>query len=590
MSGADMRAVHLIAEAGRRSYARREIIRRGLAMGLSLTTIGWVLAACGGGSAPTPTATGSTATPESGGTGATEPTGTGPNGTPEDGGTFTILLHGSTSDFDPHSAYDEIASSVFMGTYEMLIKLKGDSMDEYEPMLAESWGPSDDGLTWTFTLFDNVKFHDGTPCDAEAVVMSFRRLLSMQLGPYDVIGRFIDNPETDIIAVDAKTVQFKLKSPNPIFEAAVASQYGPWIVSPAAVEEHKTSDDPWAHQWFVRNMVGTGPYRVVELEPEQHIVLKRFPDYHRGWDGAHFDRIIFRVVEDTATRRQLITSREADALTNALAPDALESLRQDPSVQVIEYPSTHVNWSWMNCGDRLKDPEVRQGFSYAFPYEDVREGVYMGLLEKSGGPLTPTTRGYSEDVFIYETDLDKAKELLDKHFQPGETFTWLIPSDSALHESVAALMQANLQAIGYQLEIQKVDRSAMIELAYGDAPPSERPDFFGSWGWFPDYNDGYNELAPNFHSSAAGGGGSNLGFYSNPRIDEILDTLAAGVPEDEYYELLSEAQQILTKDDPPAIYWGTVKYYTVLSSDIAGFQWNPVYLATYDFYKMHRVR
>jgi len=577
-------------------------------MGLSMPAIGWVLAACGS-SGNNQTASGTNTTTGSGGVESTSTAGTSAasggstvvvaspsasgnlktGGTPQNGGDYTVVFPSTVGDYDPQSAYDNQASCVFFGAYEMLIQLKGHSTSDYAPMLAKEWGPNSDGSEWTFTLNDNIKFHDGTACDANAVVKSFQRLIKMQRGPYDVVARFVANPDTDITAPDAKTVKFKLKTPNPIFEAAIASEYGPFVVSPAAMEQHKTADDPYAHNWFTKNMAGTGPYKAVTINPQQ-VVLERFSDYYRGWSGSHFDRIIFRIVEDTATRRTLIQGGSADALTNALTPEAVADLKKDANVQVLEYPSTNVNWSWMNCGDRLKDPEVRQALSYAFPYDDVRNGVYKGLLAKTGGPLTPTTAGYDKSVFIYETDLDKAKTLLNKHFKPGTKFSFMISSGSDLTAALAQLFQANLQQIGYNLDIRQVERAARTNLAYGDAPPSQRPDFFGDWGWWPDYNDGYNELFPNFYSKSAGSAGSNVGFYKNDRFDQILDTLAPGITDQaKYNQLLAEAQDILTKQDPPAIYWGMVTWYTVLRSNIRGFVWNPIYLNWYNYYDMYRV-
>ncbi len=604
----DMRAVRLIADAMSHRLSRRDIITRGLALGLSFSTIGWVLAACGKGSASstatTPSGSSSTAASgssassttaatsasgspaASGGATSNAPTG----GTPVNGGTFTIVFPGATADLDPQSAYDNQASCVFFGVYEMLIMLKGNSTFEYQPMLAKEWGPSSDGTEWTFTLFDNIKFHDGTACDAAAVVKSFQRMLKMGLGPHDVIGRFVDNPDTDITAPDAKTVKFKLKTANPIFEAAVASEYGPFIVSPDAVDKHKTDQDPWAHQWFIQNMVGTGPYIADQVNPQEQIVLKQFKDYYRGWDGNHFDQIIFRVVEDTATRQQLIVGGSADALTNALTPKAVDDLKKNDALQVLAYPSTNVNWSTLNAGDRLKDPDVRKGFCYAFPYDDVRNGVYKGLVTETNGPLTPTTRGYDKNVFIYKTDLDKAKQLISKQFKPGEKFSWMLASGDDGTKSVATLMQANLQQIGFDLDIREVERSAETNLAYGDSPPAQRPDIFGDWGWWPDYNDGYNEIYPNFYSKSAGSAGSNVGYYNNPRLDQILETVAPGVSDDQYNKLLAEAQNIMTELDPPAIFWGTVQWYTIMNAKVRGFEWNPIYLNSYYFYNMYKVK
>ncbi len=153
-------------------------------MGLSVSTIGWVLAACGSSSKSTTTSgrssgssstattasSGSTATAASSGPAAASPGALLTGGTPVNGGTFTTIFPGSIADFDPQSAYDSFASCVFFGTYEMLIRLKGNSTFEYQPMLAKEWGPNSDGSEWTFTLNHNIKFHDGTVCDANAVV------------------------------------------------------------------------------------------------------------------------------------------------------------------------------------------------------------------------------------------------------------------------------------------------------------------------------------------------------------------------------------------------------------------------------------
>jgi len=605
----DIRAVHLIADASRLRLSRRDIIKRGLAMGLSVSTIGWVLAACGSSNKSTTTSggggTGSTATAASGGSTATSaasgtsstgasgtPTaGTGlTGGTPINGGTFTVLFNGTIADFDPQSAYDSLASCAFFGTYEMLIRLKGNSTSDYLPMLAKEWSKNADGSEWTFTLFDNIKFHDGSVCDANAVVFSFQRFVKMGRGPHDVVGRFIDNPDTDITAPDAKTVKFKLKTPNPIFEAAIASQYGPFVVSMDAVNKNKTTNDEWAHEWFVKNMVGTGPYKVSSIDQNQQIVLEKFPDYYRGWDGNHFDKIVMRIVEDTATRRQLIEGGSADGLTFSLTPQDYIAMKSNPKLQAIDYPTTNANWTIMNYGDRLSDVTVRTGFCYAFPYDDVRTGVYKGLIDKSGGPLTPTTAGYDKNIFIYETDLDKAKQMISTKFNAGEKFSYMFSSGDDSQAQVAQLFQANLQKIGYQLDLRQVERATETDLAYGDSPPPQRPDFFGDWGWWPDYNDGYNEIYPNFDSKSAGSAGSNAGFYKNARVDEILDTLGPGVSETDYNNLLAECQNILVQKDPASIFWGAVRWYTVLGADIRGFEWNPIYMNTYYFYDMYRVK
>ena len=139
----------------------------------------------------------------------------------------------------------------FLATYEMLLQLKGSSTDEFAPVLAESWEISEDQSTYTFKLAPGATFHDGTPCDAEAVKGSFTRFLLQGAGPVNVINRFVQDPE-QMEVVDATTIRFNLGRPQPLFLAAMASEYGPFVVNPAAIEANKTEEDPFAHGGFRR--------------------------------------------------------------------------------------------------------------------------------------------------------------------------------------------------------------------------------------------------------------------------------------------------------------------------------------------------
>ena len=101
-------------------------------------------------------------------------------------------------------------------------------------------------------------------------------------------------------------------------------------------------------------------------------------------------------------------------------------------------------------------------------------------------------------------------------------------------------------------------------MIYGDMPAEERPAIVGGWAWWPDYNDPWNQLAPNFLASAMNGGGANAGGYVNDRFEELMAEAEAFTVEDELDTIMLEIQQILTEDDPPAIFYGETKYYTIL--------------------------
>jgi peptide/nickel transport system substrate-binding protein len=501
-------------------------------------------------------------------------------------GTLQVLLTAGTEDIDPHYSYSTLSSTVALMVYEMLLILKGDSADEFEPMLAESWEASEDQSTYTFKLYPDVMFQDGTPANAQAVKDSYTRWIELEGSPVNVITRFCDSPDK-MEVVDDTTLRFNLGSPQPLFLAAMASAYGPSVISPTAIAENATKEDPYAHEWAKASAVGSGPYTLESNSLNEGLVLKKFDGYHRGWEGNHFDQIIFRVVPEDGTRRQLLERGEADAAAFNLTFEAVEAMRSNPDLQVVEYPTTAVSWVIMNA-PRLLTKEVRQGLSYAFPYDDVINEVFKGLMKRSG-PIADSVRGYDPDVFLYQTDLDKAKELiLAGGFKEGDVFEYMVDSTLESEQVIAQLFQANLQQMGFDLELVSVDYATLEATVFGDAPPEERPHMIAGWGWWPDYNDPWNQLWPNFTEANVGGGGSNAGGWVNPRFEEIMTEAEHFESEEQLDELMKEAQNILTEQDPPVIYYGQRVDYTVLGADIQGFVPNPLYLQAYNVYGMSR--
>jgi len=567
-------ALLLAARSGR--LTRRQILSRGLRLGLATPTIMALLAACqrGGGQA-TPTAA-PAATPQPGQT---------PSGARRESSNreFVALFFGGVPDLDPQSAYDNQASALFLACYEMLIRLKGESTFDYEPMLAREWSHNDDFTEFTFTLPPNAVFHDGSPCDAEAVKRSFTRFLKMGRGPVNVISRFVEDPDQQIQVVDPTTIKFVMSKPQPLFLAAMASEYGPLVVSPKAWDEHKTADDEFAHDWFSQNIVGTGPYKPVELLQQERFVFERFERYHG--EAPFFDRIIMRVVPEDATRRQLLESGEAHGCAY-INPEDLLALKNNPNLQVIEYDTTEVDWIRMNYA--LLNAKARQGFCYAWPYREVIEQVLRGYAKPINGPIADTVIGYDPSIPTYTTDLQKAKQLLtEAGIKEGDTFTYMYSSGDQTDAAMAQLFQANLAQIGIRLEIQQVERAALLELAYGDTPPEQRPHFM-SGGWWPDYNDSWNQIYPNYHSDSVGSKGSNAMFYRNPEVDRLMNQLEDAATEDEIRRLTGQIVKILTWDDPAAIFYAQIKKAMVLQKDIRGYVPNPIYINSYNFWAMWR--
>ncbi|MCC6313692.1 MAG: ABC transporter substrate-binding protein [Thermomicrobiales bacterium] len=501
--------------------------------------------------------------------------------------TLSIAMDGSPTNLDPHTSYEYRSTLAIRGPYEQLIALKGTATDEYEGLIAESWAPNDDKSAWTFTIRPGVTFQDGSPCDAEAVRLSFERFLTLGLGPVDVIGRFVTDIG-QITAPDASTVVFDLGSPQPIFEAAIASQYGPMVVNAKLAREHEEDGD-WGAAWAQINTegMGTGPYQITGFEPGRSLTMARNEAYWGGWTGEEFDAIAIRVVAETETRRQLIERGEVD-LVDTLTPEALTALAENPDVVIDASYSTQVTYYTMTVYGPLESPAARQALCYAFPYDEVIDSIYKGFAKKAIGPVAELCRGFAPGTFTYPTDLDKARELLAQAGVPeGTELSLMQNSGDEKVNTTSQLLQANLAQIGITLNIETVDYTTSSAMFYGDAPVEERPTLMPTF-WWPDYNDAYNHLYPQVACESWGSKGSNAGFYCNEDVDEGLAT-ARNAPDAQTYDTaLAKVQEILSETDPCSIYYMQPQWTTVLRKGITGFEFNPIYTGTYDFYRLRR--
>jgi peptide/nickel transport system substrate-binding protein len=545
----------LLRQAAAGGLSRRQLLRRAAAMGLVIPAAQSVL-----GMAPT-RATLLQADPT----------------------TLTIGLDGSPSDLDPHSQYDYRSTLAVRGPYEGLIGLKGGATDEYEGIIAERWEANDDQSVWTFHLREGVTFQDGSPCDAEAVRASYERLLTLAKGAFNVVARFAPDPK-QITAPDTRSVVFDLGKPQPLFETAMAATLGVQVVNVKVAREHEEDGD-WGNAWMQLNAegTGTGPYRIVDFEPGDRVVMERYDGYWGGWEGPHFDHIVVRVVEEFETRRQLIERGEIDIIDrNGVSYEALPELEKNPDLTVDRSTSTEVEYFTLTEAGPLATPEARQAMCWAFPYDDVLEGVYKGYAKQGVGPVAETVRGFAPETFTYSTDLAKAKELFTKAgVAEGTELTFLGSG------TIAELYQASLAEIGISLTIEEVDTTTFTATFYGDAPAEERPHVMG-WSWWPDYNDAWNQLYPIVSCESWGSKGGNGGFYCNERVDELLSQAKDAADLDTYATALAEAQQILSRDDPSGIYYAQPEWTTVLRKGVEGFVFNPINLGTYDLHALHR--
>ncbi|MDQ2682667.1 MAG: ABC transporter substrate-binding protein, partial [Chloroflexota bacterium] len=216
------------------------------------------------------------------------------------------------------------------------------------------------------------------------------------------------------------------------------------------------------------------------------------------------------------------------------------------------------------------------------------QGVYKGTVKRTG-PIPDNIQGYDPEAFVFTTDLEQARTLLTAGgYGEGSTISMSIEAESERSRTMAELFQANLAQIGVTLDIQVVDTTTQEDIVYGDAPAEEKPDIIGLWAWWPDYNDGWNQLAPNFLIEAAGGGGSNAGYYDNSSVADMMAQAEVSTSLEELDSLMKQIQQILIHDDPAAIFVGQVLYTTVADATIQGIEINPIYIEQYMFHRYYR--
>ena len=179
------------------------------------------------------------------------------------------------STLDPAQKYDYAIRMMVQGLYDGLVKYEGNP-PQIKPWLAKSWDVSDDGLTWTFHLVDNAKFHDGSPVNAEAVRYSFARTLELNKGPAWMLQDFL-SPD-GIEAVDDHTVKFTLNKPYSPFLSFL-----PWwfVVNPAVVEAN--AGDDRGQTWLNENATGSGPFKLSKFEQGKAYWLEVNDDYWKGF-------------------------------------------------------------------------------------------------------------------------------------------------------------------------------------------------------------------------------------------------------------------------------------------------------------------
>lgn len=466
---------------------------------------------------------------------------------------------------DPHAVTAVNDFRILMNIYDGLTRYRDGTL-EVEPALAESWIISDDGLTYTFKLREGITFHDGAPLDAEAVKFNFDRMLKEDhpfhdTGPFPLA--FYFSAVEDVTAVDELTVEFKLNEPFAPFLSNLAYPTG-LIVSPAGVEEHGKD--------FGRNPSGTGAFEFEEWQANSRVVIVRNEDY---WDGAApLEAVIFRPITDTNTRIAEMLSGGLDVMVE-VPPDSLRQFRDDAAFTVHEQAGPHVWFLILNLKEGpFTSKEVRQAADYAINKQALVENILQGTAEIAAGPTPPAFAwAYNEALQPYPYDPDKARQLLEEAGYDGTELTFYVTEGgSGMLDPVAmgTAIQADLQAVGMKVNIETYEWNTFL----GKVNPGlEGNADMAEMAWMTNDPDTLPFLA--LRSEAwPDKGGFNSGYYSNEKVDELLDTARTATDQEERAKLYKEMQEIV-QEDAPWVFVANWKQNAVIGANVENFALQP---------------
>ena len=448
------------------------------------------------------------------------------------GGELIVALTTQPNALDGVNSAERNASNVAQQIFDPLVWINDDGV--FEPALAESWTVSDDGLTYTFKLREDVVFHNGEPFNADAVVFSWGAAKDPENQYFNIWER-----ASEVNKVDEFTVELVSPEVNSLFIGLTAAQ---WFFFPPDYYTEVGRDD------FGQAPVGTGPFMLNEWIQGDRIVLDKNPNYWR--EGfPKLDRLIFRPITESSTRAAAIQTGEVD-IVNRLSPDEAAALEGVAGVNLIEYPTNRVYYIAFNnltsgVGEPTEDPTVRQALNYAVDVEGIIGALFAGKGRQATGFVTPADFGYDASLTAYPYDPDLARELLaEAGWADGFDIGFECPTGAYTNfEQVCEAVAAQLGEVGITTNLKLTESGAYWDLE----AEKQLPPLFGD-SWSNANPESYDRLF-----GALGGDDASFSAWSDPVIDGLLAEILLTIDDDARASLYVELQAYMF-EEPPFIY------------------------------------
>ncbi|WP_036720072.1 ABC transporter substrate-binding protein [Paenibacillus sp. JCM 10914] len=463
-------------------------------------------------------------------------------GVPAQGGELSFALATSPDTLDPHRSGLAVSVRVIRTIHDSLVVQLPDHT--IKPWLATEWEISEDGLSYTFKLREDVRFHDGTPFNAEAVKYNFDRILDPATKASNAAALLQPYQSSEVL--DEYTVKLNLATPSRAFLGNL-SQALLGIVSPTAAQQY---GDQLGQQ-----PVGTGPFKFVKWEENAGIQVERNPDYKwapelvTNQGAPYLDGIDFRIVPEEATRIGSVQSKQVLA-AETVPPQNILTLEKDPNFQLLQTNTVGLPYTLFFNKDRepWNELKARQAVQLAVDVDTIVKTLYLGTYERAWSPLTPGTFGYDASLEqAIKPDIPKANQLLDE-------LGWVRGEDGirakdgkklALHyvdgtpnrekrNDIAVMIQQQLKQIGIAVEVEITKDIRTVVYTNGNY------DLYGN----SQVNSDPNALYSFYHSYDPKGQAS-LSRLNEPEVDQWLEQGRVEKDDEKRAELYKQVQQYI---------------------------------------------
>jgi peptide/nickel transport system substrate-binding protein len=464
--------------------------------------------------------------------------------------TFKWTSASDIATWDIHSQNNALQNGVHAAVYETLVYYNSKTF-KVEPVLATTWKQMSP-TQMRFTLRQGVKFHDGTPFSADDVVFSIERGMA-KTSNFQVYTNGIDR----VVKVDANTIDIFTKDPNPVLlnqltELRMMSKAWAEKNNSVAPKDIKTQDENFAH----RNAMGTGPYKLKSWQPDQRLVLEKNPNWW-GKADTNVTEIVYTPVKAVATRMAALLSGEVDFVLDP-SPQDLPRVRSNPNLKVIdgienrtiflgldqfrdELPGSNVKGK-----NPLKDVKVRKALYQAIDIDTINKVTMRGLGQPTGALVAPQVNGWAQSVHKrYPYDVAAAQKLLaDAGYKDGFEVDFACPNNRYINdEQICQAITAMWAKVGVKAKLRTLPLTTYFPMIQR----YEASIYMLGWG-VPTFDAFYSIQSLVRSVGAQGDGNYNVGRYSNPQMDALVERTRKETDLKLRTELLTKALQLQNDD------------------------------------------